>query len=93
MTLRARLGLSPTIETVDPSTPPAELARCACRFPGRHYGDLACSVDSSEIPLGPEGYCWGCWTSRHDLPGDTRPEWIRRNIGSASFARDETALV
>lgn len=75
MTLRERLGL-PT-----PAARPAatlEIARCACRFPDRHYGDQACGVDESELPLGPSGYCWGCWSARHDLPPDNRPEWLRR---------------
>jgi hypothetical protein len=90
MTLRERLGLSPSIEA---TAPVVELARCACRFPGRHYGDQPCSVDDSELPLGPSGYCWGCWTSRHDLPLDDRPEWVKRNIGSATFARDDTASI
>lgn len=78
MTLRSRLGLPATIEKVDPAETPAELERCACRFPERHYGDQPCTVDTSEIPLGPSGYCWGCWSARHDLPAPPeRPAWFR----------------
>jgi hypothetical protein len=41
---------------------------CACTKPERHYGSKPCRVTDENLPLGPEGYCWGCWTASHDKP-------------------------
>lgn len=56
----------------------ARMDYCACQHPDRHYGNLPCRVtpESSGIPLGPNGYCWSCWSAKHDqtIPTDTWTE-------------------
>lgn len=56
----------------------ARMDYCACQHPDRHYGNLPCRVTpaSSGIPLGPNGYCWSCWSAKHDqpIPTDTWSE-------------------
>lgn len=56
----------------------ARMDYCACQHPDRHYGNQPCRVTpaSAGIPLGPNGYCWSCWSAKHDqpIPTDTWTE-------------------
>lgn len=51
----------------------ARMDYCACQHPDRHYGNQPCRVTpaSAGIPLGPNGYCWSCWSAKHDQPVPT----------------------
>lgn len=55
--------------------PVRSAARCACQYPERHYGSSQC-VRSEALDgvaaMGPEGYCWGCWSAGHDKPSPLR---------------------